>query len=152
MHEARGGTAGIAGQPQRSRRITPAAGEKRADGGERAAVLAGDSIDDFVEGPVSAHGDDQLRARRHRGRRQNPAVAGSARLHLIARQAETAQAVAKIRPETRGTPAARDGIDDGERARQSRPPPIARRKSVMDGKRIIGFPRFSSPMVVWEPP
>jgi len=71
---------------------------------------------------------------------------------VVERQAETAQPVAETRPETRGTPAARGGVDDGERARQARPPPIARRKSVMDGKRIMGFPRFSSPMVVWVPP
>ena len=67
-------------------------------------------------------------------------------------QAEPAEPVTEIRPETRGAAAARGGVDDGERARQARPPPIARRKSVMEAKRIMGFPRFSSPMVVCEPP
>jgi hypothetical protein len=66
------------------------------------------------------------------------------------------QRVTKRRPEAPGAAAAGRGIDDEERGcgyvRPTRPPPIARMNSLMDGKRIIGFWRFSAPMVVCEPP
>ena len=132
--------------------MAPATGEQCADRGKRSAVRVGDAVHDLVQGAVSTHRDDELRARRHRGRRQHAAVPGRACLHVIEGKTESAELVAQSRPEARGPSPARDGVDDGERARQARPPPIARRKSDMDGKRIMGLPRFSSPMVVCEPP
>ena len=61
--------------------------------------------------------------------------------------------VAQGGPEAPGAAAAGRGVDDEEGRRgYVRPPPMARRKSLMDGKRIIGFSRFSAPMVVCDPP
>ena len=64
--------------------------------------------------------------------------------------------VAEGGPEAPGAPAAGRGVDDeeggGGYVRPTRPPPMTRMKSLMDGKRIIGFSRFSAPMVVCDPP
>lgn len=66
------------------------------------------------------------------------------------------QEVAEGRPEASGAAVTGRGIDDEEGGpgyvRPTRPPPMTRRKSLMDGKRIIGFSRFSAPIVVCDPP
>ena len=83
-------------------------------------------------------------------------MTGLARLDDVEDEAPASQRVANGRPEPTGTATAGRGVDDekGRRSyvRPTRPPPMTRRKSVMDGKRIIGFSRFSAPMVVCEPP
>lgn len=75
------------------------------------------------------------------------------RLHDVEGNAEPYEAIAEAGPEALGASPDRGGIDDAERAEASYPAwPIARRKSVMDAKRIMGFCRFSAPIVVCEPP
>ncbi len=81
---------------------------------------------------------------------------GLARLDRVEGEAQAGEGIAELRPEPPRAAAAGRGVDDeegpGRYVSPTRPPPITRKKSVMDGKRIIGFSRFSAPMVVCDPP
>jgi len=83
-------------------------------------------------------------------------VAARPRLDHLEGEVLPDERVADGGPEAPGAAAAGRGVDDEEGGsgyvRRTRPPPMARMKSLMDGNRIIGFSRFSAPMVVCDPP
>src|SRR5436190_19171671 len=85
---------------------------------------------------------------RFRGQAQG--LVWSACLDEVEGETEPSERVADRRPEVRG--AAATGRGRGRSyVKPTRPPPATRRKSVIVGKRIMGFCRFSSPIVVAVP-
>ena len=157
LDQAARGAPGIARQPQVAAGIAPAAGHERADGHRmlRRAAAARPLTTSFrVPSPPTATTS---------GTPARAASAASVAAWPRARVSTISKAkrwrvrhVAERRPEAPGAAAAGRGVDDEEGGcgyvRPTRPPPMARMKSLMDGKRIIGFSRFSAPMVVCEPP
>jgi hypothetical protein len=80
-------------------------------------------------------------------------VAGALRLGDVEGEAQPGEQIAKGGPAARGAAGAGRRVQDDEGAgAYVRPPPMAWRNSLMDGNRIIGFWRFSAPMVVCDPP
>ena len=106
---------------------------------------------DFVERAVAAHGDHEGNGAACRFRGQAQGLARSAGLDEVEGETEPGERVADRRPEARGAAATGRGRG-GSYVKPTRPPPVTRRKSVIVGKRIMGFCRFSSPIVVAVPP
>ena len=115
-----------------------------------------EAIDHLVQRAVPAHRDHEGDAGPGGIGGQRRGVAPRPGLDHLEGKAAGREHVAERRPEAPGAAVAGRGIDDEEGGcgyvRPTRPPPMARMKSLMEGKRIIGFSRFSAPMVVCEPP
>ena len=115
-----------------------------------------EAVDHLVERAVAAHRDHERNAGARGLGGERRGVAARARLDHLEGEVLPGEDVPKGGPEAPGAAAAGRGVDDEEGGcgyvRPTRPPPMARMKSLMDGKRIIGFRRFSAPMVVRDPP
>ena len=155
LGQAAGGAPRIPRQPQVAARVAPASGHERADGHRIFLAQRDETVDDLVQRAVTAHRDHQgdVGARGLGGQRRG--VATRARLDYLEGEVLPGEDVPKGGPEAPGAAAAGRGVDDEEGGCgyvRPTPPPMARMKSLMDGKRIIGFRRFSAPMVVRDPP
>ena len=144
---------GIPRQPQVAAGVAPAAGHERTDGHRILLAQGGEAIDHLVQRAVAPHRDHQGDAGSRGLGGQRRGVTARSRLDDLEGEVLPGEEVAQGGPEAPGAAAAGRGVDDEEGRRgYVRPPPMTRRKSLMDGKRIIGFSRFSAPMVVCDPP
>jgi hypothetical protein len=148
---------GIAEQAEIAAGVAAAPGHHRAHRHRVGVAKWGDPVDHLVERAVATDRHHQRHAGAGTLVGERGGVTGPARLHhLEGERATTSQRVAQPGPQPLGAATAGRRVDDQEGGagyvRPTRLPPMTCKNSVMEAKRIIGFCRFSAPMVVCEPP